>query len=346
MTQAPLDLDPAFDHRPATPSHPLSPRSVPLPRAPAAAEPPRPAPVAAGFELGWDHARHGLVPPADLLAPDSPVCQGWMAGRAVSGRRAPTAPRLLRRWLALRTAAWREGAAFDAAALTPQHLARLEVTHCPVLRQTLGGTSDDPLGAVVQPLDAARGWTAGNLVMLSRAAAAALRATPPAEALRHAQRLTLDPGAVSPAHPALDAAAWGRLATLRAMALDAPDLPWHEAAALPGHVLPPPDLTPRHALLRLRASLALLFAQAGWAQHTRTLAARLPAGALRTDWHLLVGALATRWLEQGAPACPRTRRLALEDAWQHPRVQRRWQHLALQLDAGACDTLLGALQSA
>ncbi len=35
----------------------------------------------AGFELGWDHARHGLVPPAGLLQGGTPVSQGWKARR-------------------------------------------------------------------------------------------------------------------------------------------------------------------------------------------------------------------------------------------------------------------------
>ena len=40
-----------------------------------------------GFDIGWDHAHHGLVPPAELLHEGTPVCQGWLAGRAVFGRR-------------------------------------------------------------------------------------------------------------------------------------------------------------------------------------------------------------------------------------------------------------------
>ncbi len=43
----------------------------------------------AGFDIGWDHAHHGLVPPAELMHADTPVCQGWMAGRAVFSRRTP-----------------------------------------------------------------------------------------------------------------------------------------------------------------------------------------------------------------------------------------------------------------
>jgi len=39
-----------------------------------------------GFDIGWDHAHHGLVPPAELLHQGTPVMQGWLAGKAVFGR--------------------------------------------------------------------------------------------------------------------------------------------------------------------------------------------------------------------------------------------------------------------
>jgi hypothetical protein len=300
----------------------------------------RPAHAAAGFELGWDHARHGLVPPHDLLPPDNPVCQGWMAGRAASGRRTLAASSPQRRWLALRLQAWRAGGVVDTTQLTPQHLARLAVAHCPVLRQPLGGAASDPLAADVLRLDAARGWVPGNLVMLSRQAAAALRGSTLAQAQRHAARLAHS----GPDEHAqgLDPAAWRRVAALHALAASA--LPWHEAASVALAVLPPPGVAVQHPLLQLQCALTKWFAQAGWAQRTRRAGSRLPAGPLRTDWHLLVGALATRWLEAGAPAEPQAQRHALEDAWQHPRVQRRWQPLALQLDAAACGRLLAAAQ--
>jgi len=361
MTQAPLELDAALEAAPHAPAGAASQGAParPDPARPARDTPPATNPAtsasaapglrgrpraeppslpAAGFELGWDHARHGLVPPTDLLAPESPVCQGWMAGRAASGRRTLPASSALRRWLALRVQAWREGGCIDPARLTSQHLARLAVAHCPVLRQPLGGAGTDPLAAEVLRLDAARGWEAGNLVMLSRRAAAALRSSALDAAQRHAVRLTH--AAPDACHQGLQAAAWRRVATLHALAASGPALPWHEAAGVALAVLPPPGVVAQHTLLQLQCAVTQWFAQAGWAQRARQLGARLPAGPLRTDWHLFVGALATRWLEAGAPADPLARRQALEDAWQHPRVQRRWQQLALQLDPATCGTLL------
>ena len=52
-----------------------------------------------GFDLGWDHAHHGLVPPAELLLDGTPIGQGWRAGKAVFGRRTLAATRHVRLWL-------------------------------------------------------------------------------------------------------------------------------------------------------------------------------------------------------------------------------------------------------
>ena len=48
---------------------------------------------ATGFEIGWDHARFRLTPPAEHLLADHPVRQGWEAGRSTFGRRTRRPPR-------------------------------------------------------------------------------------------------------------------------------------------------------------------------------------------------------------------------------------------------------------
>ncbi|MDO9071729.1 MAG: hypothetical protein Q7U73_00555 [Rubrivivax sp.] len=94
---------------------------------------------AAGFEIGWDHAHHGLVPPSELLLEGTPIGQGWRAARAVFGRRTLFVQQPTRQWLALRIRAWREGIAFEGQQLTPSDLAKLRTSHCPVMRTPLGG---------------------------------------------------------------------------------------------------------------------------------------------------------------------------------------------------------------
>ncbi len=125
-TQARLELIPA----PAEPQRPQ--------------RPPADAADSTGFEIGWDHARHGLVPPPELLLEGTPIGQSWRAARAVFGRRTLAVQQATRQWLALRILAWRSGIAFEGQQLTPHFLAQLRVTHCPVLRTPLGGAPDQP----------------------------------------------------------------------------------------------------------------------------------------------------------------------------------------------------------
>ena len=106
-----------------------------------------------GFQIGWDHARHALVPPAELLLEGTPVAQGWMAARAVFGHRTLAATRTVRLWLQLRTTAWRQGVVFDEVQVTPHYLAQIHVDRCPVLRQPLGGAAGSPLAATVERLN-------------------------------------------------------------------------------------------------------------------------------------------------------------------------------------------------
>lgn len=292
-----------------------------------------------GFDIGWEHAQHGLVPPPELLLQGTPVGQGWRAARAVLGRRSFSSTRALRQWLALRTLAWRQGVDFDVTGLTAVELARLESDRCPVLGQTLGGLPDSVDAPVVFRLQPALGYRRGNLVVLSRAAATAAASGQDngvVAALRHARAAEISGLAVQ----GLPSAAWQRVAVLLSFAKP---LPFHEAARLPLLVLPPPGITPGHAVQTLQVLLTLQFLRPGWSGRTRVLAAALSQQAQRTDFHLFVSALASRVMEATSAASggdDETRKQALERAWQDERVQRRWHQLALALGEAGCEALL------
>jgi hypothetical protein len=136
----------------------------------------------------------------------------------------------------------------------------------------------------------------------------------------------------------LDAAAWWRLAALGAMATP---LPFAVAATVPLAVLPPNRVRLVNPVQALQALLTRSFLAPGWADRCRAVAERLPAHTLRLDFNLFVGAMAPRVLE--APPESRARREALEDAWLHERVQRRWTHFALALGESGCAALLQAV---
>lgn len=294
--------------------------------------PPHPADRCA-FDIGWDHARHGLVPPAHLLLADNPVCQGWMAGKAVFGRRPMVCGRYTRQWLALRLRAWREGVVFDEQAVTPNYLGQIHSPHCPVLRTALGGAPGSADAAVIERINLQAGYAAGNLVVLSAQAAAARLGINLQQAVRWARQCE----STGESTQGLGAAAWWRVAALTSYAQP---LSLAEAASLPLALMPPNRVRLLNAAQGLQALLTQTFAAPGWSTRCQALAQKLPAHTLRQDFNLFVGAMAPRVLE--ADDEPRARRLALEDAWLHERVQRRWQHFMLSLGAQGVQTLLNA----
>jgi hypothetical protein len=291
-----------------------------------------------GFQIGWDHARHGLVPPAGLLIDGTPVGQGWRAGKAVFGRRClPTTP-ALRWWLHLRTEAWSSGVPFDAATVTPRWLARIAVSHCPVTRQPLGGAPGTDTAPVTVCLDAGDGYRAGNLVVLSQRAAAAIAGLDLRSALRPSavtpRPAPADDTSVAPATRLAPEQA-ARLAVLLALRTA---LPHCDAARIPLHVLPPPLVEPANPVQALQVSLTRQFATPGWSSRLRALADLLPTDArgqrdvaLRHDFHLFIGALAPRLLGAAVGSDGCVADAALEDAWADERVQRRWQRFAAAL---------------
>jgi hypothetical protein len=242
-----------------------------------------------------------------------------------------------RQWLALRTQAWREGAAFDTEQLTAVRLVRLHGTRCPITRAALGGAAGTPDAPVAERLDPTRGYTLGNVAVISTVASQARAGVGTLEALRRAHRLQ----AGEPSQHGLDAAAWTRLAALRAFGTA---LPFHEAARLPLVVLPPPGVEVVNPVQQLQVLLTLQFSTPGWSTRTREIAQGLPAHTARQDYHLFIGALAPRVMEADANAGPDAARAALEDAWLHERVQRRWQHFVLSLGEAGVEALVERIQ--
>jgi hypothetical protein len=293
------------------------------------------------FQIGWDHARHELhlsaILPATLPAEYGlqPLRQGWHAAQAVFGRRTWPARPAVRQWLALRLAAWQAGEAFDTDELMPQHLAQIATLRCPVRRVPLGGAPGTADAPVVMRLNAQAAWAAGHLVMLSEAAAQALAGVDVDEARRRARDCERVGDTTSGTTHGLDAAGWWRVAALRSFATP---LPFATAACLPLAVVPPNRVRLLNAAQGLQALVTQAFAAPGWAARCAAIAALLPEHTLRHDFNLFVGAMAPRVL--AAPTQGQDLRDALEDAWLHERVQRRWQHLVLSLGEAGTEALL------
>jgi hypothetical protein len=302
-----------------------------------------------GFELGWDHARWGITPPAEHLVEGNPVRLGWQAGRDCFGRRQPLRHRsgeaqaAVQDWLALRLLAWLRGLHLEALTVTPHHLAQLQVSHCPVTREALQrGRAGHRPQITRLCLDA--GYAAGHLAMLGERAAAAqdgltfeeLAAQANAHTRAHASRPQLQ------LTDLLTPLQWARLAVLRAFVTP---LPHAQAAALPLLVLPPNRLRLRNPIQGLQVLVTMLLAHSGWSKRLPQLEALMPHAAARRELHafflcLMAKAIAAKAIAAGRPADAPAKRWALEDAWRHPQVQAHWKRFALLLDADSAETAL------
>jgi hypothetical protein len=285
-----------------------------------------------GFELGWDHAHHGLTPPTAHLFATSPLRQGWLAGRATFGRRTLKASRHTRLWLALRSHAWARGRSFETLELTPNYLQQISVEHCPITRALL-----DESNASIDRVRDDAGYAAGNIAMLSRQANAAKAAHGWSSAAELAASLSQGPFTEV---AGLGVAEWQRVAVLCSFVTE---LPHEQAACIPLHVLPPNRLRLFNPIQALQALVTRQLATPGWSQRLARIEALLPADeALRGDFNRFVMALVPRVLRNSKDALLAAHeiRWALEDAWSDTLVLKRWSRFALQLSAAQAESLV------
>jgi hypothetical protein len=299
---------------------------LPLDPQPAAAD-------ATAFEIGWDYAHHRLTPPPDALQPGHPVHQGWQAGAATFGTRTLKPTPQVRKWLQLRLGAWRRGRPFEGTQVTPNFLAQIDVSLCPVTRVTLTHASGAGSDASVDRVCNLAGYAAGNLAVMSTRANQAKADLGCRDALTAVKQLeasgldTLD---------GLDALQWSRLAVL--MSFVTP-MSHDEAACLPLLVLPPNRLRLLNAVQALQAVVTLAFTEPQAVPRLRELMAHVPAAA-RHDFQVFVLTLQARRLAIGMQTTGSALRQALEDLWTDAAVNRRWQRFALQLGEAECERLV------
>jgi hypothetical protein len=288
---------------------------------------------AVGFEIGWDHAHHRLVPPVQHLHAGSPVRQGWQAGRAVFGTRTLRVTRHVRKWLQLRLNAWLRGRAFESHQVTPHHLAQIDVAECPITREPLTQATGAPTDASVDRVNNDAGYAAGNLAVMSVRANAAKAALGWQDALAAVQ--AIESQCVEHLN-GLSAAEWSRLAVL--MSFVTP-LAHAQVACLPLLVLPPNRLRLLNPAQALQAMLTLQFTRPGGPRRVAELAGVVPPEA-RDAFQVFMHTLLARRLAAGPGAEGPALRRAMEDAWLHPLVNRRWQRLALLLNEAQCEHLV------
>jgi hypothetical protein len=115
------------------------------------------------FNLGWDLAYYGL--PCETS--DGEVQQGYVAGkqRFRYGAR-HEADRFTRKWLLLRSNAWRRGRVFSDK-VTPAYLKRLDVKFCPILGIELTYGTGLETDASVDRVNNDGAYAPGNLAVMS-----------------------------------------------------------------------------------------------------------------------------------------------------------------------------------
>lgn len=287
----------------------------------------------AGFEIGWDHAHHRLVPPVEHLHDGHPVRQGWQAGQAVFGARTLRATPHVRKWLQLRLHAWMRGRAFESMQVTPHYLAQIDVPVCPVTREPLTRATGAPSDASVDRVFNGAGYAAGNLAVMSTRANAAKAAYGWDDALAFVRQI--ERGGLGQVD-GLDAGQWSRLAVL--MSFVTP-LAHAQVACLPLLVLPPNRLRLLNPVQALQALLTLQHTRAGVPRRLNELAGAVPV-PVRHDFQVFMHTLLARRLAAGPQADTATLRRTMEDAWGDPLLNRRWQRVALRLTEADCERLL------
>lgn len=283
-----------------------------------------------GFELGWDYAHYGMVPPAEHLHPLSPVRQGWEAGRETFGRRTLQPNRFVRKWLQLRLSAWLRGRLFEGQQVNPAFLRQIDVAVCPVIRETLTHGTGELSDASVDRVFNDAAYAAGNLAVMSVRANQAKGAYGIDDALAFVRQIeTGHLGQID----GLSAEHWARIAVLMSFATP---MPHARAANLPLLVLPPNRLRVLNPVQSLQVMLSLQFTRAGHARRCAALAALMPSAEARYAFNAFMHTLLARRLATGRSACALADRHAVEDLWRDPLINRRWQRLAVCLSADDC----------
>jgi hypothetical protein len=287
-----------------------------------------------GFELGWDYAHYRVTPPAPYAQEPSALYDGLLAGRAAFGLRTLQATRPVRKWLQLRLHAWLRGRSVELFQVTPNYLAQIDVSHCPVTRVELSAATLESSDASIDRVRNDAGYAAGNLAVMSTKANHAKATHGFAQAQQMVQRIEAES---LPGLAGLTGEQWARVAVLCSFVEPLP----HEAAcAIALRVLPPNRLRLFNPVQALQAFISRQLLKPGWSQRISRFEDLLPGKPLKRDFKSFFMALLPRVLEAGKLTEAHEARWAVEDAWRAPLVQQRWTQFARQLSAAQCDALV------
>ena len=288
-----------------------------------------------GFELGWDYAHHRLVPPAPYGLEPSPLRNGLLAGQAAFGLRTLEPTRPVRKWLQLRLHAWLRGRSVELHQVTPNYLAQIDTSHCPITRVALSSATLETSDASIDRVRNDAGYAAGNLAVMSTKANHAKAAHGFEQAMRNTLRI--EAGGPVGGIAGLTAAQWSRVAVLCSFV---EPLPHERACAVPMLVLPPNRLRLFNPAQALQAFISRQLLTPGWSLRAARFEALLPGKPARRAFQAFFHALLPRVLEAGRTDDALRARWAVEDAWRNALVMKRWTLFARALTPQQCETLV------
>lgn len=304
-------------------------REAALPRAPArpAAETLKavaPLNPKEAFELGWDFAMSGVVPPA-LAMRNVDFARGYGAAAARWTGREQAADAAIQLWLDLRATAMLASSPWPDE-ITPDYLREIDTPYCLVTRKALTRAAGEASDAKAGWLDAQRSCAVGAVIVMS---AAALQAKARRSAVQLLQIVhELQSHSARGVHLGLNAHEWARLATLTALAEPGADAQlvdaWPLVATAP-HRLQIPN---QRWALKMRCTEVALDSQTAIPAAIRGGEPERAFGKFRA----VIREAAVRRMDsyQGVHRAWAAR-FAGEDAWTEQAVNERWQALAAVL---------------
>lgn len=263
-----------------------------------------------GFEIGWDYAAYQVRLPAECT--ENEVHLGYDEGRRRFPGRRPAcekADRYVRKWLQIRLNAWRRSRIFDAA-ITPDYLRTIDVSHCPVTREPLTHGTGKDTDWSIDRIQNNSGYAPGNLVVLSVRANNAKGDLSTDEIFRAAS-MGMPFGNLEPVQ-------WIRVAALVAL-MDREQFG-------PLLMLPPPRILIGHPLTTVQFVTSRIVGGGGVFRGEQMIReiCKGKAAKKQFDRYMATLAGASRRAMSALPAGPRRIPWSIEDGWQSPEVMREF----------------------
>jgi hypothetical protein len=218
--------------------------------------------------------------------------------------------------------------------VTPNYLQQIDVSHCPITRVALSTATLDASDASVDRVRNDAGYAAGNLAVMSTKANHAKAAHGFHDALRRVKQI--ESGRLG-GIDGLTAAQWSRVAVLCSFV---EPLDHAEACTIPMLVLPPNRLRLFNPVQALQAFISQQLLSPGWSHRASRFEHLLPGKPARRAFQAFFHALLPRVLEASRGASVLQARWAIEDAWRHPLVIKRWHAFATLLTPAQCEALV------